>query len=201
MDYADHLIFMSNGDGTCCICGTTNRKVTKIIIPKQSPIGDTVTSIGREAFYECSSLTRIEIPESVTSIGDWAFANCRSLTNIEIPESVMSIGGHAFDGCTLLQKKGYFKATTKDMTCRHDFQYTIGEWYEEPKAVLCATGFHYCENAFDLFNYYYGTIGKDIRFFEVEVVEVSADRPSDSKRVCKKIKLVREITSYQELLN
>ena len=36
-----------------------------------------VTSIGYEAFYECSSLTSITIPNSVTSIGDEAFSASR----------------------------------------------------------------------------------------------------------------------------
>ena len=35
-----------------------------------------VTSIGKDAFYNCSGLTEITIPNSVNSIGDYAFYNC-----------------------------------------------------------------------------------------------------------------------------
>ena len=58
-----------------------------------------VTSIGEYAFYECTGLTSVEIPNSVTSIGDNAFAKCTGLKSVEIPNSVTSIGLCAFDGC------------------------------------------------------------------------------------------------------
>ena len=40
------------------------------------------------------------IPNSVTSIGKYAFIDCSGLTSIEIPNSVETIGGYAFYGCT-----------------------------------------------------------------------------------------------------
>ena len=58
-----------------------------------------VTSIGDDAFHNCSYLTSVTIPEGVTSIGDWAFCGCIGLTSITIPSSVTSIGYSAFDGC------------------------------------------------------------------------------------------------------
>ena len=70
--------------------------LTSITIP------NSVTSIGSYAFRGCSSLTSITIGNSVTSIGDWAFYNCTSLTSITIPNSVTSIGWSAFSGCTSL---------------------------------------------------------------------------------------------------
>jgi hypothetical protein len=55
-----------------------------------------VTSIENSAFFNCSNLTSITLPEGVANIGWSAFEGCSSLTSIAIPESVTSIGGSAF---------------------------------------------------------------------------------------------------------
>ena len=73
-----------------------------ITIPSSIKVNDveyTVTSIGVNAFYECSGLTSVTIPNSVTSIGNSAFYECSDLTSITIPNSVTSIGGFAFNKC------------------------------------------------------------------------------------------------------
>ena len=61
---------------------------------------ESLTSIGYRVFYGCSSLTYIIIPNGVTSIGDYAFYGCSSLTYIIIPNGVTSIGDYAFYGCS-----------------------------------------------------------------------------------------------------
>lgn len=65
-------------------------------------IQNSVTSIGRLAFYSCSDLTTVTIPNSVTCINQNAFHSCSSLTSLTIPNSVTSIGIAAFYGCSKL---------------------------------------------------------------------------------------------------
>lgn len=61
-----------------------------------------VTGIGNQAFFNCTFLTSITIPESVTSIGDMAFNGCSRLASVSVPQSVTSIGDRAFSGCPSL---------------------------------------------------------------------------------------------------
>ena len=58
-----------------------------------------VTSIGYGAFYRCTGLTSVTIPNSVTSIGDIALYRCNGLNSITIPNSVTSIGEYTFREC------------------------------------------------------------------------------------------------------
>ncbi len=77
----------------------------KITIPSEVTIDETnypVTSIGAEAFKDCSKMTSVVIPESVTSIGEKAFFNCDSLPGITISASVTTVGTRAFSSCSKL---------------------------------------------------------------------------------------------------
>ena len=70
--------------------------------PVKAEIGSAVTSIGGSAFYGCSGLTSVTIPNSVTSIGSQAFYGCSGLTSVTIPDSITSIGNEAFKWCEKL---------------------------------------------------------------------------------------------------
>lgn len=63
-----------------------------------------VSAIGKDAFYYCTSVTSVEIPEGVEYIGEYAFAGCTSLKSVTIPASVTYIAKGAFHGCTALEE-------------------------------------------------------------------------------------------------
>lgn len=71
---------------------------TLIVGCKNTKIPNTVTVIGRLAFWGCSTLTSIEIPNSVTTIEYGAFNGC-GLTSIIVPTSVTDIDDSAFNEC------------------------------------------------------------------------------------------------------
>ncbi len=94
--------------------------VTKVVVP------DSVTTIGKYAFYRCYNLSDVELGKGVTTIGEGAFAydvklpslilgnkiaalereaylGCSGIETIEIKGNV-DIGKSAFEDCTSVQK-------------------------------------------------------------------------------------------------
>lgn len=81
--YSEGLRYRSNGDGTCAVAGTGNCTAAAVLIPPQSPTGDTVTEILPYAFAD-SIIGAIEIPTTVTVLSAASFARCRRLAYIRV---------------------------------------------------------------------------------------------------------------------
>ena len=85
------------------VTNNPNEYTGSVVIPQTFNYNDvtySVTNIGNDAFYRCSGLTSITIPNSVTSIGNSSFSHCTGLTSITIPNSITSIGENCFLGCS-----------------------------------------------------------------------------------------------------
>ena len=73
-----------------------------VVIPSTVTYNGTtysVTSIGGWAFYCCSGLTSVTIPNSVTSIGVGAFSGCSGLVSVVIGDGITNIGSSLFENC------------------------------------------------------------------------------------------------------
>ena len=107
----DNLTWILDDEGVLTISGTGamanwNRRGSPWYANKDKiesvMIEDGVTSIGKYAFFDCSSLASIKLPNSISSIGIAAFNNCSSLASITLPNSISSIGELAFYYCSSL---------------------------------------------------------------------------------------------------
>jgi uncharacterized repeat protein (TIGR02543 family) len=71
--------------------------LSEVILP------NSVINIGFQAFWDCSGLTSIIFPSGLEEIGDSAFIGCSGLSHINIPSGVTRIGQQAFAYCTSLE--------------------------------------------------------------------------------------------------
>ncbi len=136
-------------------------------------IPDDVTSISDYAFAYCYNLTSVIIPDRITSIGNHAFHYCPILKSVTIGNGVENIGECAFCDCTSLTSK---KANYKAFNIKNGELYCMDKKYNEGvensvqgTLKMCKNGIHYCTNLFEIFDYYYGELDKDIAIYEIEV--------------------------------
>ena len=104
---ADGIFYNINGDQVTVTYKTSsyNSYSGDIIIPETVTYDDVtyqVTAIGYNAFYGCTDLTSVTLPNSMKDIGSGAFTACRALTSVNIPNSVTNIDNGAFNECSAL---------------------------------------------------------------------------------------------------
>ena len=65
-----------------CLIETKSKTLILGCNTSKIPDDGSVTAIGKRAFYKCSGLTSVTIPDSVTSIGNYAFDGCDGLKEV-----------------------------------------------------------------------------------------------------------------------
>jgi hypothetical protein len=95
----EHIINYSFADNTIPENFLDDEATGKFSTVTKVEIGDTLTSIGDLAFYDCSGLTSVTIGSGVTSIGQIAFNNCTILTSISSNAiTAPTLGDGVFEG-------------------------------------------------------------------------------------------------------
>lgn len=95
--YKDENGVLFTKDGKTLLSYPSCRKDTSYSVP------ESVTEIGKEAFYQCQYLERITIPPSVEKIGTSAFERCKALTGVAIPPKVKELAYSVFSRCSSLK--------------------------------------------------------------------------------------------------
>ncbi len=98
--------------------------------------------IGANAFYHCSNITKLALPEGLTSIGNQAFFDCSALTSVTIPSTLNSVADNAFNGvgtqedpCEMIAPAGYPFGVS---TTGNYFLWKSGYFWMEAKDYLTA---------------------------------------------------------------
>jgi hypothetical protein len=66
-------------------------------------VPDSVTSIGTNAFADCTTIIGIELPDSLVRVEFGAFSRCTGLLSIDLPDSIQYLGNNVFSGCNNLK--------------------------------------------------------------------------------------------------
>ena len=135
--YSTGLLFRSNGDGTCAVAGIGSCTAACVLIPPQSPMGDTVTEILPGAFRN-SVIGALELPASVQILSAASFEGCHRLSYIRVEEgnsALMAYDGvlYSADGRTLI----YCPAgrSAKELTLHKDLRRILAGAFAECNAL------------------------------------------------------------------
>ena len=98
----DGIIYSYDTEGDASVVRCDDGKTEAIV--QEIVNGHNVTSICKEAFYCCTKLTTVQLPESITNIDKYAFEYCWALKSIKIPDNVTNIRESAFEWCSSLEE-------------------------------------------------------------------------------------------------
>ncbi len=110
-------------DGTVGIANFAFYKCSNIT---EVQIPESVATIGRSAFYQCSKLRNVNLPSQLKEIADYTFYECTVLTLPTLPQTLKSIGRSAFYKCALANATG--EDTDNDVLVIPDSVETIGDF-------------------------------------------------------------------------
>ena len=92
LGYANRLVVVNNS--TCL--KRIGKGAFANLLMTSFDFGDSLTSIGADAFMDCRHLRKLRFPVGVQSIGDCAFVGCRKLDSVWLPSTIQSIGLDCF---------------------------------------------------------------------------------------------------------
>ena len=101
-----------------------------------------ITGIASEAFYNCTFISAIHLPDSITYIGNSAFANCSMLSYINL-DKVTYIGNSAFENCCSLTSVNVSSITTISAYAFAECD-NLNEVYADKVTTIGQSAFYSC---------------------------------------------------------
>ena len=133
-DYTDQILRVVIEPGVTGICSKAFyccSQMTAVTIP------DTVDEIDYEAFAYCRNLSKVTLPSSIRNIAESSFYRCEKLTEITIPDRVTAIEEDAFAYCYVLTTVNIGKGVSSIHSTAFDYCYQLAE------VVIAAENSHY----------------------------------------------------------
>ncbi len=136
---------------------SASKDIEKAVITSEIN-GITVTDIGEGAFYGCTELKSVSLPDGLTYIDSYAFENCISLTKLKLPSSLKHIGADAVLGCINLseisvdENNQHFITIDGNLYSEEGKKFEIylpsktDKTFELPKVVESIEPYAFCEN-------------------------------------------------------
>ena len=112
---------------------------------------DTTTTVGNSAFYECSSLESVDLPNA-NSFSIFAFRNCTSLKTINAPEVTKFNGweGAMFYGCGSLSEVNFPKLTNVPRETFRECRNLVKANLPSAVGSVSTCAFYNCKSLYDL---------------------------------------------------
>ena len=101
----DGITYKKTADAEVAVIAGETKYSGDIVVPANVMFGKdyAITAVADSAFYKCTELTAIKLPDGLKTIGKRSFALCSNIKSIIVPNSVTSIVGAAFSDCTSLE--------------------------------------------------------------------------------------------------
>ena len=200
--YSKGLLFISNGDGTCALSGIGTCTDETVIVPSQSPEGETVISVGDNAFHFDHKIKCVALPDTVTSVGDKAFASCYELETVIMSNNLEFLGVDVFSFTDLKTRDenglSYIASTQEPyflLLKANDKTRAVYEVHPDTRFIY-DQAFSYCSNATEI-TFSDNVIGIGSAVFQScsELISISLSQnitriPSSSFSNCRKLESV-----------
>jgi len=164
----DGICYNQLTDSTVEVTNRTPSYTGQVIVPEKvlnEGREYVVSSVGKMAFYDCSKLSGVELPNTIVTIGEKAFWGSEDITSITIPNSVITIQAEAFGYCYGLSNVTIGNSVTT--IGEEAFMFCDFESIEIPNSVtkIGESAFYGCEQLKEVI------LGENVLFIEERAFE------------------------------